>query len=78
MSERSEGITLAELDGMPLGKLTGVGAKREAGFAALDVHTLYDVLTTYPRRYIDRTNSATIRVDAGRSGHGYGRGCECD
>jgi ATP-dependent DNA helicase RecG len=60
MSERSEGITLAELDGMPLGKLTGVGAKREAGFAALDVHTLYDVLTTYPRRYIDRTNSATI------------------
>lgn len=53
-------ITLAELDGMPIGRLTGVGPKREAGFAALEVYTLYDVLTTYPRRYIDRTNEATI------------------
>jgi len=45
---------------MPVGKLAGVGTKREAGFAALDIATLYDVLTTYPRRYIDRTNEATI------------------
>ena len=45
---------------MPVGKLAGVGTKREAGFAALDIYTLYDVLTAYPRRYIDRTNSATI------------------
>ena len=60
MGEGAEQITLAELDGMPIGRLTGVGPKREAGFAALDVYTLYDVLTTYPRRYIDRTNEATI------------------
>jgi len=45
---------------MPVGKLAGVGAKRESGFAALEIDTLYDVLTTYPRRYIDRTNEATI------------------
>ncbi len=60
MGEQSEGITLAELDGMQLDKLAGVGPKRRAGFAALDVYTLYDVLTTYPRRYIDRTNDTTI------------------
>jgi ATP-dependent DNA helicase RecG len=60
MQDRSNAITLAELDGMPVGKLAGVGTKREAGFAALDIYTLYDVLTAYPRRYIDRTNSATI------------------
>ena len=60
MSGGSDQITLAELDGMPVGKLAGVGAKRESGFAALEIDTLYDVLTTYPRRYIDRTNEATI------------------
>jgi len=60
VSGGSDQITLAELDGMPVGKLAGVGAKRESGFAALEIDTLYDVLTTYPRRYIDRTNEATI------------------
>ena len=60
MGESAQGITLAELDGMTVDRLTGVGPKRQAGFAALDVYTLYDVLTTYPRRYIDRTNDTTI------------------
>ena len=53
-------ITLAELDGMAVGRLKGVGTKREKGFAELEITTLYDVLTTYPRRYIDRTNEAAI------------------
>jgi len=53
-------LTLADFDGMPVGRLTGVGPKRETGFAALEILSLYDVVTTYPRRYIDRTNEATI------------------
>lgn len=53
-------ITLAELDDKPVGSLVGVGPKRESGFAQLEITTLYDVVTTYPRRYIDRTNEATI------------------
>ena len=53
-------ITLAELDTMAVGRLAGVGPKRESGFAELEIATLYDVVTTYPRRYIDRTNEATI------------------
>jgi len=60
MAGRTEPITLAELDGMDVGRLAGVGPKRQAGFTELEIHTLYDVLTTYPRRYIDRTNEATI------------------
>ena len=60
MGEHGNAITLAELDGMQLDKLAGVGTKRRAGFAVLDIYTLYDILTTYPRRYIDRTNEATI------------------
>ncbi|MEM7093928.1 MAG: ATP-dependent DNA helicase RecG [Actinomycetota bacterium] len=53
-------LSLADFDEMPVGRLKGIGPKREAGFAALGITTLYDVLTTYPRRYIDRTNEATI------------------
>ncbi len=60
MTEEVRGITLADLDGMAVSVLKGVGTKRESGFAALDMYTLYDVITTYPRRYIDRTNEATI------------------
>jgi len=53
-------LSLADFDEMPVGRLKGIGPKREAGFAQLGITTLYDVLTTYPRRYIDRTNEATI------------------
>ena len=53
-------LSLADFDAMPVGLLKGIGPKREAAFAALDITTLYDVVTTYPRRYIDRTNEATI------------------
>lgn len=53
-------LSLADFDGMPVSRLKGVGPKREAGFGELEIHSLYDVLTTYPRRYIDRTNQATI------------------
>ena len=53
-------LSLADFDAMAIGRLKGVGPKREAGFAALGITSLYDVLTTYPRRYIDRTNEATI------------------
>lgn len=55
-----EPISLADFDEMPVGRLKGIGPKREAGFGQLDIFSLYDVLTTYPRRYIDRTNEATV------------------
>ena len=57
-------LSLADFDEMPVGRLKGIGPKREAGFAQLGITTLYDVLTTYPRRYIDRTNEATIARNA--------------
>lgn len=60
MGERPSQITLAELDAMAVDRLAGVGPKRKTGFESLDINTLYDIITTYPRRYIDRTNEATI------------------
>ena len=41
------------LDGV--GKLSGVGPKKAAALARLGVSTLYDLLTYYPRAYIDQS-----------------------
>jgi ATP-dependent DNA helicase RecG len=53
-------ITLRELAGIDVGQLKGVGEKRRAGLAAFDIDTVLDLVTTYPRRWVDRTNEARI------------------
>ncbi len=53
-------LTLAAFAAMDVGVLKGIGPKRQKGLADLEITSLYDVLTTYPRRYIDRTNQASI------------------
>jgi ATP-dependent DNA helicase RecG len=53
-------ITLAELAAMPVTRLTGVGARKAEGLAVVGVETLLDLLTYYPRRYVDRTKEARI------------------
>lgn len=45
---------------MPTDRLVGIGPKRKAGMASLGIESLLDILFTYPRRYIDRRNQATI------------------
>ena len=41
------------LDGV--GKLSGVGPKKEAALARLGISTLFDLLAYYPRAYIDQS-----------------------
>jgi len=41
-------------------ELRGIGPRKREALAALDVETVLDLLTLYPRRYIDRTNETTI------------------
>ena len=41
-------------------ELRGVGEKKKAALKKLGVDNILDVLTYYPRRYIDRTNQASI------------------
>ena len=53
-------ITLRELAGIDVGQLKGVGEKRRAALATFDVDTVLDLVTTYPRRWVDRTNEARI------------------
>jgi ATP-dependent DNA helicase RecG len=54
-------ITLGELATMPVSRLKGVGERKAEGLEAVGVENLLDLLTYYPRRYVDRTNEARIR-----------------
>jgi ATP-dependent DNA helicase RecG len=53
-------ITLAELAAMPVDTLHGVGPKRSSALAQVDVTSVLDLLTHYPRRYLDRTREARL------------------
>ena len=48
---------LAEID---VSKLTGVGPKVQDALSEMGIATVLDLVTHYPRRYIDRTNQAAI------------------
>ena len=52
---------LAQLARTPVTELRGVGEERSKALAKVGVTTVLDVLTMYPRRYLDRTKEARIR-----------------
>jgi len=50
------GRRLRQLAGIPVGVLRGVGAVAEAELGALGIATILDLLTYYPRRYVDASH----------------------
>jgi len=50
---------LRQLGDVPVSQLRHIGEKRQAALATLGIDNVFDLLTVYPRRYIDRTK----RVD---------------
>jgi ATP-dependent DNA helicase RecG len=54
-------ITLGELSSWPVTRLKGVGDRKAESLAAVGVENLADLLTYYPRRYVDRTNECRVR-----------------
>ena len=52
---------LSTLAAIPVGELKGVGEKRAAGLGELGIEFVLDLLMHYPRRYLDRTQQASIR-----------------
>ena len=54
-------LTFPELAGLPLDRLKGIGEKRLAALAELGVTNVLELLTYYPRRWVDRTNEARVR-----------------
>jgi ATP-dependent DNA helicase RecG len=52
---------LSRLADVPVTELNGVGPKSAEALAKVDGITVLDLLTYYPRRYLDRTREARIR-----------------
>jgi ATP-dependent DNA helicase RecG len=52
---------LAQLAKIPVTELKGVGEKKADALAQMEIETVLDLVTHYPRRYLDRTQQATIR-----------------
>ena len=53
-------ITLREMAGIPIAKLKGVGPKKEASLDKVGITNVLDLVTTYPRRWVDRSNEARL------------------
>ena len=56
----AEPITLRDLAGIAVERLKGVGPKKQASLEQLGIENLFDLVTTYPRRWVDRSNEARI------------------
>lgn len=52
--------TLSSLGRHGVGELTGVGEKRRKALASMEIESVLDLLTHYPRRYVDRTVKGSI------------------
>ncbi len=87
-NEEEGGRKLAQLAGLAVSVLDGVGPKVEGELAGLGVETVLDLITYYPRRYIDGTRlvpmadvaegeKVSVLGEVSRvsnPGSGYGRG----
>jgi ATP-dependent DNA helicase RecG len=54
------GRTLGFLANIPVGELKNVGPKRGEALFDLGIETVFDLLTHYPRRYVDRTRQVAV------------------
>ncbi|MGI9080519.1 MAG: ATP-dependent DNA helicase RecG [Acidimicrobiales bacterium] len=52
---------LSQLAALPVTVLTGVTPKKAEALAVMEITTVLDLLTHYPRRYLDRTRQVAIR-----------------
>ena len=53
-------ITLRDLSAIGVDRLKGVGEKKLASLREVGVESVLDLLTTYPRRWVDRTNECRV------------------
>jgi ATP-dependent DNA helicase RecG len=56
----TEPLALRDLDAIGVDRIKGVGDKKLASLHEVGIHTVLDLLTTYPRRWVDRTNEARV------------------
>jgi ATP-dependent DNA helicase RecG len=56
----TEPLTLRDLDAIGVERIKGVGEKKLASLHDIGINSVLDLLTTYPRRWVDRTNEARV------------------
>ena len=56
----TEPLSLRKLDAISVGRLQGVGPQRQASLREVQIETVFDLLTHYPRRYVDRSREAKL------------------
>src|SRR5690606_18207324 len=52
---------LRQLAALPVTELRGVGPERARALGEIGIETILDLLTHYPRRYLDKTRQSSIR-----------------
>ncbi len=55
-----KGVTLGELKERPVTDLHGVSSRKSEMLQKIEVRSVLDLITVYPRRYIDRSKQTTI------------------
>ena len=58
--EPARELTLRDLAAIGVERLKGVGDKKLASLHEVGIESVLDLLTTYPRRWVDRTNEARV------------------
>ena len=53
-------LTLKDLAKLDIATIKGVGDKRRESLAEVGIANVLELITTYPRRYVDRTNEAHV------------------
>ena len=56
----TEPLSLRELDAISVDRLQGVGEERRTSLGEVDIESVFDLLTHYPRRYVDRSREAKL------------------
>jgi ATP-dependent DNA helicase RecG len=56
----ADGTTLQRLAEIPVHEIKRIGDKRAESLATLEIRNVLDLITHYPRRYIDRTRQAEV------------------
>jgi ATP-dependent DNA helicase RecG len=52
---------LRDLADLPVTALTGLGPERAKALAQIEIESIFDLVTHYPRRYLDKTKQTSIR-----------------
>ena len=69
MEQATSPLTLIDLASLPTSRLKGIGIKKQEALTSVGIQTVLDVLSHYPRRYIDRTKEAKIgTLEVGEEG----------